>query len=167
MENSFRKLSLIYLITCIVVAFLDLITKSLAERLFVKPVEIFPFLELFLIHNKGVAFGLLADLPDFLRIPFLVLVPIVAIFLTFFFAIAEKSSFIAFCMGMIGGGAIGNLYDRIVLGEVRDFIHLHIGQYYWPAFNLADASITTGIILLILKQLLAQSSLKNLLNRAL
>ena len=167
MENGFRKLSLIYLITCITVLLLDLFTKSLAERLFVKPVEVFPFLEFFLIHNRGVAFGLLSDLPDFLRVPLLVLVPIVAFFLTFFFALMEKSKFVALCMGMIGGGALGNLYDRVVLGEVRDFIHLHIGKYYWPAFNLADASITTGVVLLILKQLLAQSSLKNLFNRAL
>ncbi len=164
MENGVRKLSLIYLITCGGVFLLDIFTKSLAEKLFVKPVEVLPFLEFYLIHNRGVAFGLFADLPEPLRVPLLIVIPIVALFITFFFALAERSKFVAFCMGLIGGGALGNLYDRVLLGEVRDFIHLHVGQYYWPAFNVADASITTGVALLILKQLLAKSSLKNLFN---
>ncbi len=166
MEGSLRKLSLIYLITCVGIFSLDLLTKRIAEESFTKPVEVFSFLELYLIHNKGVAFGLLSDLPDTLRIPILILVPIVALFITYFFALAERSKFVAFCMGLIGGGAFGNLYDRVVLGEVRDFIHLHVGSYYWPAFNVADASITTGVVLLILKQLLTKFSLKNLLDRS-
>lgn len=165
MGKSFRKLSLIYLITSGSIFFLDIFTKNLAEKLFIKPVELLPVLEFYLIYNKGVAFGLLGNLPEVLRIPILILIPIVATIITYFFAVLERSKFIAFCMGLIGGGALGNLYDRIFLGEVRDFIHLHLGHYYWPAFNVADASITLGVILLILKQFFAKNPLKDLFNR--
>ena len=165
MERSTGKLSLIFLITSFSVFILDILTKNLSEKYFSIPLEPLPFLELYLIHNKGIAFGLFSNLPEVLRLPILLLVPFIAFFLTFFFAVAERSVFVAICMGLIGGGALGNLYDRLLFGEVRDFIHLHVGRYYWPAFNLADASITVGVALLILKQLLAKSTLKNLFNR--
>jgi len=59
---------------------------------------------------------------------------------------------VSLSMGLIAGGALGNLYDRLFLGKVRDFIHLHVGDLYWPAFNIADASITTALILLLYRQ---------------
>lgn len=165
MEKVLRSVGGIYLITALIVFVADIITKKLAERFFQISYDPFPFLKLYLIYNKGVAFGLLSDLPDLLRIPILIVIPVIAFFIIFFYALTERSKFTALCMGLIGGGAIGNLYDRFFLGQVRDFIHLHLGDLYWPAFNVADASITTGITLLILKHFLTKYSLKNLVNR--
>lgn len=165
MEKFPRSVSGIYLITSLIVFTADIITKELAEKFFHIPYDPLPFLKLYLIYNKGVAFGLLSDLPDQLRIPILIVIPFIALFITFFYALAEKSNFTALCMGLIGGGAIGNLYDRFFLGQVRDFVHLHLGDLYWPAFNIADASITTGITLLILKHFLTKHPFKNFVNR--
>ena len=165
MDGKFPESAKTYLKIALLVFLLDLITKSFAEKFLYKPYDPLPVLKLYLIHNRGVAFGLFSDLPDLLRIPILILVPIVAIFITFFYSVLEGKKFTSLCMGLIGGGALGNLYDRIFLGEVRDFIHLHIGDYYWPAFNIADASITTGVFLLFAKYFVEKLSLKNLKNR--
>ena len=164
MEGKLSKSVKTYLKVALPVFLLDLITKNLAEKFLYKPYDPLPVLKLYLIHNRGVAFGLLSDLPDFLRIPILILVPIVALFITFFYSVLEGKRFTALCMGLIGGGALGNLYDRIFLGEVRDFIHLHIGNYYWPAFNIADASITVGVFLLFAKYFAEKLTFKNLKN---
>ncbi|GAB6066670.1 signal peptidase II [Aquifex pyrophilus] len=166
MGKGINEVLRLYFIVAFGVFVLDIATKELAEKFFTFPYDPLPFLKLYLIHNKGVAFGLFSDLPDFLRIPILVIIPLVALFITLFYTLFEGNKFTALCMGLIAGGALGNLYDRVFLGQVRDFIHLHIGDYYWPAFNVADASITIGIALLILKNLLGKHSLKGLVNRA-
>jgi len=149
-----RGSSLIYIATLSAVVILDLFTKRLAEMyLSERSYEVLPFLKLLLIHNKGAAFGLFADLPDAVRIPLLVLTPVVAFAITYAYARKSEDLKVVLAMGLIAGGALGNLYDRLFLGKVRDFIHLHIGDLYWPAFNVADASITTAIALLLLHYL--------------
>ncbi|AAC07652.1 signal peptidase II [Aquifex aeolicus] len=165
MENFLRKTAWLYLSIAVSVFLLDIITKNLAEKLFTTHVEVFPFLEFYLIYNKGVAFGLLSELPDPLRLPLLLITPVIALIITFLYALYSGDRIVAISMGLIGGGALGNLYDRLFLGMVRDFIHLHIGEYYWPAFNIADASISIGIALLILKYFFTKPALKNLVNR--
>ncbi|NPB08428.1 MAG: signal peptidase II [Aquificae bacterium] len=155
----------IFLTTATAVVILDLLTKELAEEYLLREVRLLPFLELYLIYNKGAAFGLLSDLPDSLRVPLLLLTPVVGFFLAFWYALRSPGKFSALSMGLIGGGALGNLYDRAVLGKVRDFVHLHIGEYYWPAFNLADASITIGVFLFLGEYLLREGPLKDLVNR--
>ena len=143
-----------YWITLVVVIVSDLITKKVAEIfLSERAYDPLPFLKLFLIHNRGAAFGILSEAPDILRLPLLLLTPLVALVITFLYASKTEDKTTKVIMGMIGGGALGNLYDRIFLGEVRDFIHLHLGDLYWPAFNLADASITLSIAALLLMHL--------------
>lgn len=142
--------ALIYISILISVVFLDLLTKEFAQRyLEGRAYEPLPILKLYLIHNKGAAFGLFADLPDWIRLPLLIASPLIAFFVTFLYSSKGREVWVPVSMGMIGGGALGNLYDRLFLGEVRDFIHLHIDRYYWPAFNLADASITVSLLLLL------------------
>lgn len=131
---------------------LDLTTKTLAENYLKESVKVLPFLNLTLIYNKGVAFGLLSDLPDLLRLPLLILIPIVAIIFTLYYS-KGKGKVEGILLGLIGGGALGNLYDRITLGKVRDFIDFHIFNWHYPAFNLADASISVSILLLIFMEL--------------
>ena len=145
--------TLIYVYVLIGVVTLDLITKEIAESLLsTRTYDPLPFLRLALVYNRGAAFGILADFPDWVRIPVLILTPIVAFLITYIYSSRENSSTIAFSMGLIGGGAMGNLYDRVFLGKVRDFIHLHVGDLYWPAFNLADASITVAVFLILIRQ---------------
>ncbi len=137
------------------VLFLDLITKELAEAyLKDRDISLLPFLHLVLVYNKGVAFGLFANAPDFLRLPLLFITPLVALVITFLYAIRVKGVLVPILMGMVGGGALGNLYDRALLGQVRDFVYLSYGGLSWPAFNLADASVSVAIVLLFLREAL-------------
>ncbi len=154
MGTILRTGSLIYLLTLLCVVILDLTTKSLAEKyLSEKSYDILPFLKLFLIYNRGAAFGIFSDLPDWLRIPLLTLTPLVAFVVTYVYSKRNGDVKVSISMGLIAGGALGNLYDRIFLRKVRDFVHLHIGDLYWPAFNVADASITIAVILLLIHYL--------------
>jgi signal peptidase II len=153
-EKILRTGTIIYIYTVLGIVFLDLLTKEAAESyLSDKVYEPLPFIKLFLIHNKGAAFGIFSELPDVIRIPLLTITPVIAFFLTYLYSGREKGSFFSISMGLIGGGALGNLYDRIFLGKVRDFIHLHIGEFYWPAFNVADASITLSLLGLLIYSL--------------
>ena len=155
MEKGFREIALIYVLTVLTVLSLDLITKSLAESsLKERDINLLPFLHLVLVYNRGIAFGLLADAPDLIRIPVLFITPLIALVITFLYAIRVKGVFVPVLMGMVGGGALGNFYDRVFLGHVRDFIYLSYGGLSWPAFNLADASISTAIFLLLMRELL-------------
>lgn len=150
MGKGFRKYALIYIATALIVLFIDLSTKSIAEKyLFEKEISLLPFLHLVLVYNKGIAFGLLSNAPEFIRIPILLIVPLVALVITLIYAVKSKSFVIALLMGMVGGGALGNFYDRAFLGSVRDFIYFQYGGLSWPAFNLADASISIAIILFL------------------
>ncbi len=152
MEKIVRGGASIYLITLLSVVLLDLATKKLAEiYLSERSYDVLPFLKLFLIHNRGAAFGFFSDLPDAFRIPILTLPPVVAFVITYVYSKRDGDVRFSVAMGLIAGGALGNLYDRLFLGKVRDFIHLHLGDLYWPAFNLADASITVAILLLVLR----------------
>ncbi|MGC8852479.1 MAG: signal peptidase II, partial [Hydrogenobacter sp.] len=112
-----------------------------------------PFLHFVLVYNKGVAFGILSNAPDIIRLPILLLSPLVAVVLTFAYTIKRKDTANALLMGMISGGAMGNFYDRFFLGYVRDFIYLSYGKFSWPAFNIADMSISVAIFILIISSL--------------
>ncbi len=151
MEKGATKHAIIYLITLFLVLTLDLITKNWAESfLAYRQVSILPFLHLVLVYNRGAAFGILAETEGLLRFVLLLFVPVLALLITFFYAIGRKRIASSFLMGMIGGGAMGNLYDRVFLGYVRDFIYLKYGQLSWPAFNMADACISLAVFSFIL-----------------
>ena len=144
----------LFLKTLSTVFILDLVTKELAEVfLSERSYDPLPFLKLMLIYNRGAAFGIFSELPDILRVPLLVGAPLIALAVTFLYSskVSDRISVVA--LGMVAGGALGNLFDRIFLGKVRDFLHLHLGDLYWPAFNLADASITLAIGYLLFKSL--------------
>ncbi len=154
MERCFKKPAWLYLSVFITISALDIITKILAE-IFLnnRVIDILPFLKLTLVYNKGIAFGFFSDLPDTVRKPLLVSFSIIGIIISFIYTIKTKKKVVALLMGSIGGGAFGNLYDRLFLGHVRDFIYLHYGPYHWPAFNIADASITLSVLILALHSL--------------
>jgi len=145
MERFFSQYALTYLAICLLVMMADLYTKYLAERFIEGEVQILSFLKLVMVYNKGVAFGLFSQAPDWLRLPILLLFPPIAVLITFAYSIKQRDPVVSLCMGAIGGGALGNLYDRLFLGQVRDFIYISYGKFSYPAFNLADASISVAI----------------------
>jgi signal peptidase II len=115
-------------------------------------IEVLPFFNLVLVWNRGVSFGLLggAALPPWLLAAF---AGLVAIGLAVWLARAS-GGWLVVGIGLIIGGAVGNIVDRLRYGAVADFLDFHIGVYHWPAFNVADASITVGVVLLIIDSLL-------------
>ena len=108
------------------------------------------------VRNPGAAFGLFRDAPVTIRLSFFIGVSTVAvgIILSFFHKLAPGDRLSALALGMILGGAIGNLVDRIRYQEVVDFLHFRLWQgYSWPDFNFADSFIVVGVGLLVLELL--------------
>jgi signal peptidase II len=110
------------------------------------------------VRNKGGAFSLFAGVSDALRVPFFLGVSVVAIITLVYMIrrIEPRQSLVLFALGCILGGAIGNLIDRALVGQVTDFLDFHWRGWYWPAFNVADSGISVGMVILILHSLLAR-----------
>ena len=136
---------------------LDQVTKYLIETKLVfgdQIAVIEGFFYLTRVHNRGAAFGVLSNLPDSIRLLFFVGVTLVAlaVIVSFFRKLAPGDRLAAASLGLILGGALGNLCDRVRLGEVVDFLHFKLWQgYAWPDFNVADSFIVVGVGLLILE----------------
>lgn len=140
----------VYFIVAIVIIALDLITKNLAQLyLSDKSVSVIPgFFDLVLVWNTGAAFGILGQAPEMIRKLILVGSSTVAALVTTFYVLKKYSNLSwieIISLSLIAGGAVGNLYDRLFIGAVRDFLDFYISNHHWPAFNVADASITLGI----------------------
>jgi signal peptidase II len=137
----------------------DLVTKWAAFR-FLRPRERFSvikgFLDLELAENYGIVFGVKA--PPALTI----LVSAVATAVVIWYLATRKGKpvVVQIYLGMILSGVIGNLYDRLTLGWVRDFILLYVGKRNWPNFNLADAFILIGVVLAMIQFILAEDEKK-------
>jgi signal peptidase II len=114
-----------------------------------EPVVVAPFVNLTLVHNEGAAFSMLAGAGGWQRWLFVALALAIAVVIGVWLArgaYARKPT--ATALTLVLGGAIGNVIDRVRLGYVIDYIDLHAGGWHWPAFNVADASITGGAVLL-------------------
>ena len=157
--NPKYRLALIIVSAVIV---LDQITKALVQNLMhlYQSIAIVPgFAHLTFLKNTGAAFGFLAGPRSSLRIAFFALVSSVAIGCVLYLLKnlrPDQKSLVA-SLSLILGGAAGNLIDRLRTGEVVDFIDLHWHHLHWPAFNVADSSITIGVILLFIQMLRKQS----------
>jgi signal peptidase II len=128
----------------------DQITKAIVDRTMALHHSI-PLVDglfnLTYVRNTGAAFGIFAGSHEVFRRPFLIGVSIVAIgfILVMFKRLREDATGLAVALAFILGGAIGNLIDRIVYGEVIDFLDVYWSNYHWPAFNIADSFITIGV----------------------
>jgi len=115
-------------------------------------IQIIPgFFRLTHLENRGAAFGLFADSPASWKIALLVTFSVIALVVVSRLLWKSSSSFTITGMGLslILGGAIGNLWDRLTAGHVTDFLLFYVGQYQWPAFNVADSAIVVGAGLLV------------------
>ena len=108
------------------------------------------FFNLVLGRNTGVSFGLFGDAPPWVLVAFALAIAAVMVV---WMARAE-SRLTAIGLGLIIGGAMGNVLDRLRLGGVTDFLDFYIGQWHWPAFNMADVGIVCGVGLLLLDSFL-------------
>ena len=153
-KNFYINLIIIFLIFA-----LDRISKIYVIYLYKKTYtsELFQskYLNISLIWNEGIAFGLFSfeqsDLYNFLTIIISIVILII------FIMIIKSFGFKRYALLMIFGGAIGNLYDRIFFKAVPDFIDFHIGTFHWFVFNIADIFITIGVIFMILLELIGNN----------
>ena len=143
-------------ITIITIFFLDRISKIYLLNLQSEGTDIdfyiFPFLNLYLIWNTGIGFGL-ASMEG--SIYYHILTTIIAfVNLGLIYFLLKSRGIYVYLLAMIIGGSLGNLFDRTYYYAVPDFIDFHLGNYHWFIFNVADIFITVGIIGLILTELL-------------
>ena len=140
----------LYLIS-LFVFLLDILSKNFIQKkiIYGEQVEITSFLSLVHFQNTGAAFSFLSDQGGWQRY-FLIAISLLAVlYIPWLINQYKKNILIVKGLLLILGGAIGNLYDRISYGYVIDFIYLHIDEFYWPAFNVADSSISLGVLLFL------------------
>ncbi len=130
---------------------IDLATKAWASAALApgEPVRVTGFFNLVLVHNTGAAFSFLAGAGGWQRWFFVGVTLAVSAVLLWLLRKEAANRLLALAYALVLGEAAGNLWDRLTLGKVVDFIQLHDAGYYWPAFNAADSAITLGVILLL------------------
>lgn len=111
------------------------------------------FFNLVLTWNRGVSFGLFADGAAFVPFVLIAVAAGIGCFLMVWLWSTERAG-MAVCLGLVLGGAIGNMIDRWRFGAVVDFLDFHLAGWHWPAFNLADSAITIGVTLIVIDTLL-------------
>ena len=150
MPNLVRPL-VPWLAVAAAIVLLDQMTKALVQASLApgERIPVLPFADLVLVFNAGAAFSFLAGASGWQR-TFFIVIAVAAIGLIVWL-LARQPTERLFCAGLalILGGAVGNLWDRIELGHVVDFVLLHAHGWHFPAFNVADSAITVGAALLI------------------
>ena len=119
------------------------------------PIEVTGFFNLVMVWNPGISFGMFAGASQPLLFTGISLA-IMLMLLAWLFK--NTSLFTAFALGNILGGAAGNVIDRLRFGAVADFFDFHLGGYHWPAFNIADATIFIGVVLLCAGSMLVKTN---------
>ena len=155
MPMTFPRQAWRWYAVAVAVLLLDQITKHWvsASLTYGDPVVFTPFFNFTLLHNPGAAFSFLSEAGGWQRWFFTAVAALVSVVIVIWIARVAQRRWEALALALILGGAIGNLYDRVLLGHVVDFIVVHYKEYYWPAFNIADSAITVGAALLIIDML--------------
>jgi signal peptidase II len=151
-SERLRKGILVSVISSVIILF-DYITKwIIVEILHLHDhIDLLPFLRIVHVENKGAAFGLFTQFGSNIFI----LISVCAIICIVAYLIRLPIGLETYSLSLILGGAIGNLLDRIRIGKVIDFIDIYVGNWHWPAFNVADSALTVGIILFLIASLKA------------
>ncbi len=144
-SNFFLILAIFLLDRISKIYVIDQSKKSLSNNLFLSD-----YLNISLMWNEGIAFGLFAFDESFFY-NFITILIIMVIIIVFFMILKNKG-YKKYSLILILGGALGNLYDRIFFGAVPDFIDFHIGDFHWFVFNVADIFISIGVIIMILSE---------------
>jgi len=140
----------------LLVVVLDQATKWVAVGLLdpFRPVPLVPLLNFTLMYNEGAAFSFLASAGGWQRWFFAVFALVMTVVLVvWLLRLKPHERVTAMALSLVVGGAIGNLIDRVLTGRVVDFIDFYVGDWHWPAFNIADSAISAGVVLLLLTSL--------------
>jgi len=131
-----------------------LIIKNILDDQFIRVNSYF-----YLVHfkNQGAAFSFLSDAGGWQRYFLSIVASIVSIVIIFMIKKHKDEFYTALGLSLILGGALGNLYDRLFLGYVTDFLYFHFQDYYWPAFNVSDTAITIGAGIIIYESIFKKS----------
>lgn len=146
------RTSLVGLLSASVAFLADQATKMIVvgnDSVLATGIEVFPGFDLVFFRNGGVTFGMLAGFPWW----GLALLALGICCWLVLFLLRTQNQLEAFAYGMILGGALGNVLDRIRFRAVTDFLDFHIGDLHWPAFNLADVFVVGGVAILLLKSI--------------
>jgi signal peptidase II len=151
-----------HLLIAVFVVLLDRMTKlAVARNISLHDnIQIIPdFFRITHVENRGAAFGLFADSPSEWKIAMLVLFSVVALVIvsTLLWRNSHSMNTTGIGLSLILGGAVGNLWDRLLSGRVVDFLLFYVGEYQWPAFNVADSAIVVGAGLLVIEILFAKT----------
>lgn len=143
-------------ITILLTLALDLWTKWIADLKVdpYDPVDLTPFFRLVNVENRGAAFSMLSGAGN----GFFITVALLAIGFIVYLLVKTNESPLG--LALILGGAVGNLVDRLLYGHVRDFLDFYIGDWHWPAFNIADSALTVGLMLLLIQSFRLQKNTK-------
>jgi signal peptidase II len=155
-----RKYAFVFTVATVVLL-LDQLTKWYIRhtfRLYESVAVIDSVFHITHVRNAGGAFGLLNQGAHVWRLPFFLVVSCIAVgvLLVFVRRVQPGQRWLLLALGAILGGALGNLVDRMISGEVTDFLDFHWHGYYWPAFNVADSCITTGMLILLVYSLVVR-----------
>ena len=149
------------IIIILFIFFIDRATKIYLINLQTEGIDIdfyiYPFLNFYLVWNTGIGFGI-ASMETSIYYHILTFIIIIVNFGLIFFLIKSEKIY-TYLIALIIGGSLGNLFDRIYYYAVPDFIDLHIGQYHWFVFNVADIFITVGIIGYIVVELFKKETI--------
>lgn len=149
-----KKNIIIFVLGAAAIVLLDQITKAAIVRNFLLH-ESLPvidgFFNIVYVMNPGAAFGFLANMSETFRYLFFIGITVLVMTLIIYYIlkIESQNRLYVLSLTLIFAGAVGNLIDRIRFGAVVDFLDLYIGTAHWPAFNVADSSITLGAVLII------------------
>lgn len=140
-----------FLLSAIIIA-LDLYTKYLVQQTFeyADKLTITSYFDLVRYHNEGAAFSFLAGAGGWQKWFFTAIAAIASISIVYLLKKHHTEKLFSLGLALVLGGALGNLYDRVTLGYVVDFLSFHINDLYWPAFNVADSAISVGVGILLL-----------------
>ena len=122
--------------------------------------EWLPVLNIVHVLNRGAAFSFLHDAGGWQRLFFIAIAMVASVFLIFMIRRPATSRAERFSFGLILGGALANMVDRIVRGAVVDWIDVHWGPHHWPAFNIADVGISIGAVLIVVHEVFGRKRLR-------
>ena len=144
---------LIWLWISALVIVIDQATKRVVDTTMqlYQSIDLIPCFQLTYLRNQGAAFSFLSGAGGWQRWFFIGLAIIASVFICFWLKKLDRNQrWEAIAWSLVLGGALGNLIDRILYGYVIDFLDVYVGEWHWPAFNVADSAITVGVVMLLL-----------------
>ncbi|MBT3304227.1 signal peptidase II [Candidatus Woesearchaeota archaeon] len=134
-----------FILFALLIIIVDIITKQLIV-IFNPNLKLLPFFSLIYVKNTGAGFGILSGM----NVLLIVISVLVLVGIGYYYKKIPKESWVLVASGLITGGIVGNLIDRVFRGFVVDFLDFFVSSWHWPAFNVADSALVIGVVILII-----------------